>query len=129
MLEGAGDSDDAAEAYSRHFVDNARHGVGLIIQGSSCIWPEGRTSPGMTCVDTREKVMRLVDELGFDPVDAGRLEDSWRQQPGTPCYVADLDAPRLKAALAAADQYRVPEYRSKADEAARAFFASRLQPQ
>src|SRR5436305_1897153 len=77
----------------------------------------------------REKVMRLVDELGFDPVDAGHLEDSWRQQPGTPCYVADLDAPRLKAALAAADQDRVPEYRSKADEAARAFFASRLQPQ
>src|SRR5256885_9354410 len=60
VLEGAGDSDDAAEAYSRHFVDNARHGVGLIIQGSSCIWPEGRTSPGMTCVDTREKVMRLA---------------------------------------------------------------------
>src|SRR3954469_5991613 len=60
VLEGAGDNDDAAEAYSRHFVDNARHGVGLIIQGSSCIWPEGRTSPGMTCVDTREKVMRLA---------------------------------------------------------------------
>jgi 2,4-dienoyl-CoA reductase-like NADH-dependent reductase (Old Yellow Enzyme family) len=32
----------------------------LIIQGSSCIFPEGRTSPGMTCVDTREKVMRLA---------------------------------------------------------------------
>src|SRR5881397_1312261 len=60
VLEGAGDSDDAADAYSRHFVDNARHGVGLIIQGSSCIWPEGRTSPGMTCVDTREKVIRLA---------------------------------------------------------------------
>src|SRR4051794_8165937 len=64
VLEGAGDSDDAADAYSRHFVDNARHGVGLIIQGSSCIWPEGRTSPGMTCVDTREKVMRLAPLVG-----------------------------------------------------------------
>src|SRR5438270_13379320 len=66
VLEGAGDGDDAAEAYSRHFVDNARHGVGLIIQGSSCIWAEGRTSPGMTCVDTREKGLRLapmVDEV------------------------------------------------------------------
>ena len=60
VLEGAGDSDDAAEHYARQFVDNARHGVGLIIQGSSCIFPEGRTSPGMTCVDTREKVMRLA---------------------------------------------------------------------
>jgi hypothetical protein len=72
-------------------------------------------------------VMRLVDELGFDPVDAGSLEDSWRQQPGTPCYVADLDAPRLKEALTAADQSLVPEYRGKADAAARAFFAPRPQ--
>lgn len=71
----------------------------------------------------RQKVMRLVDELGFDPVDAGSLEDSWQQQPGTPCYAADLDATRLKEALAAADRSLVPEYRGKADAAARAFFA------
>ena len=61
VLEGAGDGPDASERYARHFVENARHGVGLIIQGSSCIAPEGRTSPGMTCVDTREKVLRLAD--------------------------------------------------------------------
>jgi 8-hydroxy-5-deazaflavin:NADPH oxidoreductase len=72
----------------------------------------------------REKVLHLVDELGFDPVDAGTLEDSWRQQPGTPCYCADLDAPRLKEALAAAEQDHMPEYRRQADEAARAFFES-----
>src|SRR3954453_4954038 len=60
VLEGAGDGDDAAERYAKHFVENARHGVGLIIQGSSCITPEGRTSPGMTCVDTREKTLRLA---------------------------------------------------------------------
>ncbi len=60
VLEGAGDGDDAAETYARHFVENARHGVGLIIQGSSCLHAEGRTSPGMTCVDTREKVLRLA---------------------------------------------------------------------
>jgi predicted dinucleotide-binding enzyme len=77
----------------------------------------------------RQKVMRLVDELGFDPVDAGIMEDSWRQQPGTPCYAADLDAPRLKEALAAADHSRLPEYRSKADDAARAFFAPQPQQQ
>jgi 2,4-dienoyl-CoA reductase-like NADH-dependent reductase (Old Yellow Enzyme family) len=60
VLEGAGDGDDAAARYATHFVENARHGVGLIIQGSSCIFPEGRTSPGMTCVDTREKMLRLA---------------------------------------------------------------------
>ena len=60
VLEGAGDGDDVAARYAAHFVENARHGVGLIIQGSSCIFPEGRTSPGMTCVDTREKMIRLA---------------------------------------------------------------------
>lgn len=60
VLEGAGDGDDAADRYATHFVANARAGVGLIIQGSSCIFPEGRTSPGMTCVDTRDKVQRLA---------------------------------------------------------------------
>jgi 2,4-dienoyl-CoA reductase-like NADH-dependent reductase (Old Yellow Enzyme family) len=60
VLEGAGDGDDAPEIYARQFVENAEHGVGMIIQGSSCILPEGRTSPGMTCVDTREKMLRLA---------------------------------------------------------------------
>jgi 8-hydroxy-5-deazaflavin:NADPH oxidoreductase len=27
-------------------------------------------------------VLRLVDELGFNPVDAGTLDESWRQQTG-----------------------------------------------
>ncbi len=37
-------------------------------------------------------VLRLVDDLGFDPVDGGVLDDSWRQQPGTPAYCRDLEA-------------------------------------
>ena len=65
----------------------------------------------------RAKVLHLIDELSFEPIDAGTLEDSWRQQPGTPCYTEDLDAPGLKAALAAADRSRVPEYRQAADAA------------
>ena len=52
VLEGAGDGPDAAERYAKAFVPNARHGVGLIIQGSSCLYEEGRTSPGMTLVHT-----------------------------------------------------------------------------
>lgn len=60
VLEGAGDGADAGDRYASHFVENARHGIGLIIQGSSCIHPEGRTSPGMTCVDTRDKTLRLA---------------------------------------------------------------------
>lgn len=66
VLEGAGDGPECAARYAKAFVPNAEAGVGLIIQGSACIYPEGRTSPGMTRVDTRERVMRLapmVDEV------------------------------------------------------------------
>src|SRR5918993_3634018 len=72
--------------------------------------------------EARAKVMRLVDELGFDPVDAGGIDESWRQQPGTPCYTADGNAAQLKIALASAVRSRVPEYRQAADDAAKAFF-------
>ena len=50
----------------------------------------------------KELVMGLVEDLGFDAVDAGGLDDSWRQQPGTPVYGTDLDAERARAGLAAA---------------------------
>lgn len=50
----------------------------------------------------KEQVFALVDELGFDPVDGGILSESWRQQPGTPVYGADLPAADIPAALAAA---------------------------
>ncbi|HXW38709.1 MAG TPA: NAD(P)-binding domain-containing protein, partial [Acidimicrobiales bacterium] len=59
----------------------------------------------------KDAVMRLVDELGFDPVDAGGLDESWRQQPGTPVYVTDLDAAGVRAALAAASPERPAGFR------------------
>jgi predicted dinucleotide-binding enzyme len=73
-------------------------------------------------LEARAKVMRLVDELGFDPVDAGGIEESWRQQPGTPCYTRDSNAAQLEVALKSAVRSRVPEYRQAADDAAKAFF-------
>ncbi|MDP3719878.1 MAG: NAD(P)-binding domain-containing protein [Acidobacteriota bacterium] len=72
--------------------------------------------------DAKAKVMQLIDELGFDAVDAGGLDESWRQQPGTPCYTGDFTTPELKRALASAERSRVPEYRKAADEAARAYW-------
>src|SRR6266550_3298853 len=59
VLEGAGSGPDAGQIYAKAFTANARHGVGLIVQGNSCIYEEGRTSPGMTLVNTRERVLRL----------------------------------------------------------------------
>ena len=60
----------------------------------------------------KQVVMRLVDELGFDPIDAGPLDESWRQQPGTPVYATDLDADGLRRALASARPERRPEGRA-----------------
>jgi 8-hydroxy-5-deazaflavin:NADPH oxidoreductase len=59
-------------------------------------------------------VLRLIDELGFDGVDAGGLDESWRQQPGTPVYATDLDASGVGQALAKAGKERKPEWRGTA---------------
>lgn len=60
-------------------------------------------------------VMGLVEELGFDAVDAGGLDESWRQQPGTPVYTADLDAEGVRRALAAASPERPDAMRATAE--------------
>jgi predicted dinucleotide-binding enzyme len=57
-------------------------------------------------------VLRLVDELGFDGVDAGSLDESWRQQPGTPVYAKDFDAAGVRRALSEASSERKPEWRA-----------------
>lgn len=59
-------------------------------------------------------VLHLVDELGFDGVDAGGLDESWRQQPATPVYVRDLDAEGVRRGLAEADKTRKAEWRATA---------------
>lgn len=57
-------------------------------------------------------VMKIVDELGFDAVDAGGLDESWRQQPGTPVYTTDHDAGGVRRALVQASPERKPEWRA-----------------
>jgi 8-hydroxy-5-deazaflavin:NADPH oxidoreductase len=61
---------------------------------------------------TKGIVMRVVEDLGFDAVDAGGLDESWRQQPSTPCYGPDLDAAHLRRALAEAQPPRGAEGRA-----------------
>src|SRR5262245_13944957 len=57
-------------------------------------------------------VLKLIDELGFDAVDAGGLDESWRQQPGTPVYTEDFDAEGVRRALSEAKKDRTPEWRA-----------------
>jgi hypothetical protein len=62
----------------------------------------------------KDVVIRLLDELGFDTVDAGSLDESWRQQPGTPVYAADFDAEGVRRALGEAKKERPAGFRATA---------------
>jgi len=68
-------------------------------------------------------IMELVNDMGFDAVDAGGLDESWRQQPGTPVFAApgtplsraaDFDIAGVRRALAQATPDRKPEWRATA---------------
>ncbi len=56
-------------------------------------------------------VFGLLDELGFDGVDTGGLDESWRQQPGSPVYAQDFDAAGVRRALQEAQKERKAEWR------------------
>ncbi|MFE9837481.1 NADPH-dependent F420 reductase [Streptomyces sp. NPDC005551] len=62
--------------------------------------------------EAAKRVVRtLVDELGFDSVDAGGLDDSWRQQPGTPVYGLRAGVDEVTKALADAPAERPADHR------------------
>jgi predicted dinucleotide-binding enzyme len=61
----------------------------------------------------RELIHGIVEALGFDPVDAGAISESWRQQPGTPVYGNDFDAENTRRALAEATPERTSEWSAR----------------
>jgi len=90
--------------YARHLLENGK--------------PKG--APGRIALPvagddrrTKDIVIRLLDELGFDGVDAGSLDESWRQQPGTPVYGSDLEVQGVRKALSAAKPDRSPDFQAE----------------
>lgn len=77
----------------------------------------GRVALAVAGDDAQAKatVMRLVEQIGFDAVDAGAIAQSWRQQPGSPGYLMDYDASGVRQALAEASATRTPEWRATPD--------------
>jgi 8-hydroxy-5-deazaflavin:NADPH oxidoreductase len=65
--------------------------------------------------DARAKriVMGLVNDMGFEPVDSGSLQESWRQQPSTPAYCCDYDAAKTREGIRAAVKGRAEKIRDK----------------
>jgi predicted dinucleotide-binding enzyme len=76
---------------------------------------DGRIALPVSGDDPRSKeiTFRLIDELGFDPVDSGGLDESWRQQPATPVYATDREAEGVRQALSEASKERTPEFKAK----------------
>jgi 8-hydroxy-5-deazaflavin:NADPH oxidoreductase len=66
----------------------------------------------------KDVVIRLLDQLGFDGVDAGSLDESWRQQPATPVYGTDLDSAGVRKALAEASKERSDAFKAERASAA-----------
>ncbi|WP_342422494.1 NAD(P)-binding domain-containing protein [Paenibacillus sp. FSL E2-0178] len=83
--------------------------------------PEGNSGRIATAitgndVQQKQKIMNIANELGFDTVDSGSLNDSWRQQPGTPAYCTELTKEELTDALKKANKEKAPFLRDKAME-------------
>jgi predicted dinucleotide-binding enzyme len=56
--------------------------------------------------DAKKTVAHLLDQFGFDTVDAGALKEGWRIQRDTPGYGPRRNAEELRRDLAAAKRYR-----------------------
>ena len=75
----------------------------LAVDGSPAGTPGRRALPvAGDDPEAKARVVALLDEFGYDAVDAGLLAESWRFQPGTFAYSQRFDALTLRDALAAA---------------------------
>jgi 8-hydroxy-5-deazaflavin:NADPH oxidoreductase len=61
----------------------------------------------------KEIVAQLLDQFGFDSVDAGTIAESWRQQPGSPVYCTNPTKEELQKWLKSVDRSSLPSTREK----------------
>jgi predicted dinucleotide-binding enzyme len=85
-----------------------------LLEGGKPAGTAGRIALPVAGDDKRAKqvVIDLIDQLGFDGVDAGGLDESWKQQPGTPVYGTDFDAAGVRRALSQASPERPAGFRA-----------------
>ena len=63
---------------------------------------------------SKDLVSVLINDSGFDSLDVGNLQDSWRQQPGSPVYCTDLTLAQLKKNIGRAKRQLLPGRRDTA---------------
>ncbi|MBV4360439.1 NADPH-dependent F420 reductase [Pinibacter aurantiacus] len=62
----------------------------------------------------KEIVSKLINDSGFDALDIGNLQDSWRQQPGSPVYCTDLNLSQLRNNITQVKKERLTQRREQA---------------
>ncbi|MCW2541113.1 MAG: oxidoreductase [Frankiales bacterium] len=81
---------------------------------------EGRMALPIAGTDgpQKELVFELIEQLGFDAVDGGTLEESWRQQPGTPAYGKRFGGEETKKALTESSPERTDDFKALPEQKA-----------
>ncbi len=84
-----------------------------LVSGGKPEGAPGRIAMAISGDDAKAKgiISGLINEAGFDVVDAGDLESSWRHQPGTPAYCTELNVTELKQALSDGQKDVAPHIR------------------
>jgi 8-hydroxy-5-deazaflavin:NADPH oxidoreductase len=97
------------KAFNNIFTDSLLHKA--VPKGS-----KNRVALPVSGDDDRSKrlVMALLDEMGFDAIDAGPLSESWRYQPGTPAYCTDATIQQLPMLLERAKRDKAAGNRDQA---------------
>jgi predicted dinucleotide-binding enzyme len=87
-----------------------------LIHGGSPKDSKSRIALPVSGDDTKAKlfVIALLDDMGFDGLDAGPLSESWRYQPGTPAYCPDPTLKELPSLLERADRNKAAGNRDQA---------------
>ncbi len=65
----------------------------------------------------KEIIAQIIDQMGFDSVDAGPIAESWRQQPGSPPYCTNPTKAELQSWLKKVDRASLVTKREKAVKA------------
>ncbi|MCX8649323.1 NAD(P)-binding domain-containing protein [Gilliamella sp. B2776] len=52
----------------------------------------------------KQTIFKLIDQVGFDYIDVGKLSESWRFERAKPAYCVPLNLEQLKLALSMADR-------------------------
>jgi 8-hydroxy-5-deazaflavin:NADPH oxidoreductase len=101
LLQGHLPKSKVVKAFNHIYAaDLTAHGLPAGTRGRRALVIAGNDA------EAKAEVTRLIDQFGFDVVDAGALSEGWRIQRDTPGYGPRRTAEELRQDLAAAKRYK-----------------------